>query len=327
MATKITRRNTIYGFPNPQTGLQQEPIVPVPARSPGIYDQAEVGTIWVNTATSLAYILVNTTAGISTWLQIESSGGAGVFSSLLVNPGPFTTQGTGAVNISADAVNTTVNVGTGAGAKLVSIGSITGASSLHLLTGTGNFSLNGVGASTYTIGASTTSGTITIGGTAQTGTIALGQGTGIQTIDLGTGGTGAKTVNLGSTASSSTTTLQAGTGGLALDASGLVSVAPALGTSATATITVNERVIQATYTGFTTASGSFQNFTIASSLILTTSAILVSVANLNASTNAAFMGIEGIEQATGSIVVRTLNNGAGALGAGDNVIITVWILS
>jgi hypothetical protein len=60
---------------------------------------------------------------------------------------------------------------------------------------------------------------------------------------------------------------------------------------------------------------------------LTTSGIMVSIANLNASTNAAVMSIVGVTQSAGQIVVHTKNNGAGALGAGDNVIITAWIIS
>ena len=43
-----------------------------------------------------------------------------------------------------------------------------------MYVGSGNFVLDGVAASTYSIGASTTTGTIFIGGTAQTGSITLG---------------------------------------------------------------------------------------------------------------------------------------------------------
>jgi hypothetical protein len=53
----------------------------------------------------------------------------------------------------------------------------------------------------------------------------------------------------------------------------------------------------------------------------------VSVANLNASGNGAKMSLVSVTQAAGSIVVNTTNNGVGALGGGDNVIISVWIIS
>ncbi len=54
---------------------------------------------------------------------------------------------------------------------------------------------------------------------------------------------------------------------------------------------------------------------------------MVTVTNLNASTNDARMGYLGITQSTGQIIVHTKNNGAGALGSGDNVLINVLILS
>ena len=89
-----------------------------------------------------------------------------------------------------------MNIGTDASAKAITLGNVVGATSLSENVGTGNFTLNGVGASTYTIGAATTTGTITIGGTAQTGTIGIGTGTGAQTINVGTGA-GIKTMNIG----------------------------------------------------------------------------------------------------------------------------------
>ena len=95
----------------------------------------------------------------------------------------------------------------------------------------------------------------------------------------------------------------------------------------TASQTLNDRFGVATYTGFTTASTAKQAFTLVNSNVTTTSAIMVTVSNLNASGNAALMGIQGITQAAGSIVVSTINNGAGALGAGDNVLISFWIYS
>ena len=118
-------------------------------------------------------------------------------------------------------------------------------------------------------------------------------------------------------------------GGVQINANGLVAVAPdaASVASPTASSTQNFRVIQATFTGFTTASSSSQDFTIASDQILATSACLVQVTNLNASTNDAIMTMDGVTQAAGSLVVHTTNNGAGALGAGDNILITVWVLN
>lgn len=117
--------------------------------------------------------------------------------------------------------------------------------------------------------------------------------------------------------------------GITLNGFGLATLAPITGSvaSPTATATQNFNVIRQTFTGFTTASASSQAFTIVSSKILATSGIFVNVASLNTSGNNAKMTIEGVTQAVGSIIVNTTNNGAGALGAGDNVLITVWIIS
>ncbi|MCX6325558.1 MAG: hypothetical protein NT144_02740, partial [Bacteroidia bacterium] len=104
---------------------------------------------------------------------------------------------TNGVNIASSTGNQTVNIANGAGNKTVNIGSTNGTTSITQRVGTGNFNLDGVGASTYKIGESTTGGSITIGGTAQTGAIGIGTGTGAQTLNFGSGGTGTKTINIG----------------------------------------------------------------------------------------------------------------------------------
>ncbi len=101
-------------------------------------------------------------------------------------------------NINSGTSNGTVNIANGTlGGNAINIGNVIGATSLNLRTGTSNFSLDGVGASNYTIGSSTTTGTISIGGNTQSGTIGIGTGTGLQTLNFGTGGTGIKTINIG----------------------------------------------------------------------------------------------------------------------------------
>ena len=92
--------------------------------------------------------------------------------------------GTGDIEIGANAI-----------AHSQTLGNKTGASALVLQCGTGNFSLDGVGASDYAVGASTTTGTIVIGGTSQTGTLTLGDSDGINIVEIGTG-EGATTVNM-----------------------------------------------------------------------------------------------------------------------------------
>ena len=109
--------------------------------------------------------------------------------------------GTGDIKIGANAI-----------AHSQTIGNVTGASALVLLTGTGNFSLDGVGATTYTVGTSTTTGTIDIGGTSQTGTITLGDSDGINAVGIGTG-EGATTVNI-ATGATAAKAVNIGTGAI-----------------------------------------------------------------------------------------------------------------
>jgi len=102
------------------------------------------------------------------------------------------------ININSGNSNGTVNIANGTlGGNAINIGNAIGSTALNLRVGTGNFTLDGVGASSYTIGSSITTGSITLGGSAQTGAIVIGGGTGVQTLNFGTGGTGIKTINIG----------------------------------------------------------------------------------------------------------------------------------
>jgi hypothetical protein len=157
------------------------------------------GAITVGAPLTTGTITIGGTAETGT-ITFGSSTGTNI-----VNVG----TGTGAttVNIATGTTNAkTVHIGDGAVANVIAIGSTTGAASLAERVGTGNYSLDGVGASTYTIGASTVGGTIAIGGTAQTGTITLGSssttstvaiaaGAGANAVTIATQGTGA--VNIG----------------------------------------------------------------------------------------------------------------------------------
>ena len=71
-----------------------------------------------------------------------------------------------ATNINSGTSTGAVNVGTStAGGNAVTIGNAVGTTGITQKVGTGNYTLDGVGASTYTVGASTTTGAVTIGGT------------------------------------------------------------------------------------------------------------------------------------------------------------------
>lgn len=141
MPTQVSRRNTLYGYPNPQAGLQQEPLVQ--QRAPTTADSAELGVIWIFKPAQSAYILVDNSGGVNTWNLLESGGGGGVFSSLTVNPGPtnLSTVGNGAVNI-GNATNSgviTINGGAG-GFALVGAAGL-----LSIAPGAGSLEINGAG--------------------------------------------------------------------------------------------------------------------------------------------------------------------------------------
>lgn len=201
------RQNVSYALNQP---LNADAPFPVQAkRAPVSSDLGyKPGTLWVNLVTNLVYVLSGITNNVALWVQIESSGASGSFTTL---------TSTGATTLATT------------GASTNTFGNTTGTTSLSLLVGTGNFSLDGVGASTYTIAPSVTTGTINIGGTgANTGNITIGGGTGAQAIAIGNstggktiaigGGAGDNSIFIGSNNSTSNTTLSAGSGGIALNA-------------------------------------------------------------------------------------------------------------
>lgn len=134
MPSKVSRSNTVYGYPNPQLSAFPDPIVA--QRAPTTADKAVVGQIWVDQVGQLSYIFIKNSAGNSVWVVQSNNGGAAVFTSLTVNGASiFTgsvTQTAGNVSVGADAAGQTIAIGTGAAAKLVSIGSATVGSTLNL---------------------------------------------------------------------------------------------------------------------------------------------------------------------------------------------------
>ena len=291
-------------------------------------------------------------------LLLGSATGASVFDTLSGTAGTsIDGNGAGAFTFFPTQTTGTINIGgTGVASGLVTLFGGTGNQAINLATNTGTktIAVGGTGANVITIGntqtggsiamgTAMTTGTISIGGTGlQVGTINIAPGTGAQAVNIGTGGTGVKTIHIGNGAignlitigsltAAANLTLQAGTGGIQLNSSagataGNVSMLPATSSTASAlsTVTMNNRVGVATFTGFTTAAAGTQDFTITNSTILATSGVFVSVAALS-SGNASAMTITGITQAAGSIIVHTTNNGAGALD--NNVIISFWVIS
>jgi hypothetical protein len=176
------RQNVAYGLSQP---LIPEAPAPIAAhRSPTTTDYAAIGTVWSNTITSQVYILASIIANVATWVLVTAGGGAGVFASLTVTPGPISLTGT-----------TTINT---AGAAATSIGNA--ASTTTILgtvnvnsTGAGATNINGAGTGAVTIGNATGNVTIPAGNLVLTnGDISLNptaviEWRGISSIFAGTG--------------------------------------------------------------------------------------------------------------------------------------------
>lgn len=305
------RTNVAYSLNEPLSSIFPSPIVAL--RDPATTDKAQIGTLWVNKSTNDAFVITSIVSNSASWISI--AGGEGQFSEIVVGTFLIDTVG-------ADTFMTKFGGAIIMGGPDISILSN---STLTLDAAVGAASLSGdsivIASTAGNVGITSTTGSL---GLSSDTTLDLTAATSINLtiapiVNLGTGA-GVITTNIGGSAVNSTVNI--GT-------TGLVTVAPNAATvaSPTTTSTQNFNVLKATFTGFTTAAAASQSFLIASSKILSTSGILVNVTNLNASTNGAALSITGTVQATGSIVVTVKNNGSGALGSGDNVIVTVWIIS
>lgn len=137
MPSKVSRSNTVYGYPNPQLSAFPDPIVA--QRAPTTSDKAVVGQIWVDQVGQLSYIFIKNSGGNSVWVVQSNNGGAAVFTSLTVNGASVltgsVTQTAGNVSIGADAAAQTIAIGTGAAVKGITIGSATAGSTLALVGG------------------------------------------------------------------------------------------------------------------------------------------------------------------------------------------------
>jgi hypothetical protein len=303
----------------------------------------------------LTVVGTNITGGATTIGGLTTMNGGATIVGALAQTGGATSLGTHAA---ADAIN----IGTGAAAKVITIGNIIGATGVDLRSGTQGIGLTATngnidivsGTGDINLGADAVAKVITIGNNTGTTSVdivsgALGVGivctnanfdltTGTGDINIGIDatvnnifiGTGAavKTVQIGSINTTSATIINAGTAGILLNSDVMdITVNTQTVASPATNATANVNVIVATYTGFTTAAAASQTLTVTSNKILATSGIFVTVASLDVSTNGAALSLISVVQAVGSIDVTYKNNGGAALGAGDNVIITVWIIS
>ena len=351
-----------YGLTQALQNVFPAPIVS--NRAPTTADKAQIGTEWVQpkdvtgATVNGVWFLASIINNLATWVNV--SGGSASFANInlpytTASVGRFTYDGILTFNV-PNATNIFLgqaagNVGV-AGASNTSLGTLTlsaitsggsntavGYSSLEqVTTGSTNVAVGPLALSALTTGSTnialggsallnllTGSTNIAIGPSAGTGYV-LAESGNVLINDAGTvGDTNMLRITSNGAAQITTT---GSTSGLTLFTNGLVSVTAVLTTAASpsAGTTANQRLVRMAYTGFTTAAAGVQSFTFTSSFINVASMVFATITNLNASGNGAFMGLQGIQQAAGSMVIHTINNGAGALGAGDTVFVNVWII-
>lgn len=94
----VNKRSKVgYGLSEALPGIFSSPIVA--KRSPNGRDRAEIGQLWVNTVADETFILTSIVSGVSVWTG--GGGGAGVFDSLTVTPGPVVLNSQSFVDIDA----------------------------------------------------------------------------------------------------------------------------------------------------------------------------------------------------------------------------------
>jgi len=179
--TKVyNNQNVAYALNQPLVVGAPQPIVS--QRAPTANDTAQIGTLWVDTATDSMYVLTSITIGQAHWEA--TTGGAGVFAALTVNPGPTNITGTTNINTAGAATTTIGTGGTGA----VRIGNVTGNTQV-----TGSLTATSLAATTTILaGTTVTAGT---GMTATTGNITATTGNIVVTAGDVVLGAGSVTLN------------------------------------------------------------------------------------------------------------------------------------
>jgi hypothetical protein len=151
MAIKNGRRQAVYGLgPNAYSLQFPDPIVTT--RDPQVTDVGgAIGQYWLNTETPAIFMLTGFSGGQAQWLNMI--GGAGVFTSLTVSPGPISLTGTTHINTSGAA---TTSIGTG-GTGAVNIGNATGNTAVtgQVVVSGNFFTTNGVVSAGSTTAAAT----------------------------------------------------------------------------------------------------------------------------------------------------------------------------
>ena len=205
------------------------------AGTTSINDSASTATTSIGGGTTTGAVSIGTGASAQT-VNVGTGGGAKATTIGSTNTTSGTTIQSGSGDISITSTDDFTATASGAVAlfsnaveQTITLGNETSASSLAFKAGTGNITMDGVAATTITIGDAAQTGTMKFGESSAacevdlaTGngakTVNLGVGTGINAINVGTGGTGAKTIIVGDGASTGTTTVTAGSGGVSLPA-------------------------------------------------------------------------------------------------------------
>lgn len=207
MAVNNVRNMVAYGLTQALENLPPQPIIA--KRDPKITDFAILGTLWIEPLTNSVWVLTSIIGNSANWESLGGSG-AGVFGSLVVNPGPtsLSTVGSGTVTIgnSANAFPVNINSGTGgvningngntidigvdAAANAVFVGSTTNGAVTTIQGGNGT----GIGTAAVLI-TSAAAGDIFIGGSAHTGIISMGNSTAAsgETVNIANSLTGGNT--------------------------------------------------------------------------------------------------------------------------------------
>lgn len=233
MPTQTRRRNTVYGFPNPLDGIQQEPLIM--DRAPTGFDSAELGTIWVDTSANDFRILTQIGAnGGNVWTG--TTGGSTTLTSLTVDPGDIDVTA-GNINVAVgdltlDAASTAtlgiLNAGnTTLSGTLDVIGNVTLGGDLDVtgdVTITGDFDITDTASISIT-STNDAAGAVTIatnGGTSESIVIQSQQGTGAASVDISSVA-GGVTLTAG-LATADAINVVATAGGVDVDAAGQINI-------------------------------------------------------------------------------------------------------
>lgn len=207
----------------------------------------------------------------------------------------------------------------------IQLGNVNGSTDINIGAGSGGLQLFSAGVIDIDcIGAliiNSLAGAISIGNLGSPTAINIGTGLAATAVTVGNAIGATQLIAVSGTAGTQLTS----TGTVTLSSAGRVSMVTSADTQASPTVasTVNARVFKVTFTGFTTAAGNEEIFTINNSTHTAGAGILLTVQNLG--TVDCQMQLGRVDtQTPGVIIVTVFNHGSAALNG--NIIITGWVL-